>query len=198
MVHQNWTENKGAARSKSSVGQQTNQDPAAERDMFPLMRGLWRARRARKAAVATIGPLVTQSRHRLNGIADTCWLDPYMAGFVVMLITLVARRAATLDNQNLGLVQCDAWAEITGVRWSLIGEEVLHLSATGDKEFEAGCRNAIAFDLALYGTSMAGVAPVHLDGAKGEFDRYMHTESNLSENPDIRALWMHYFDAHIT
>lgn len=166
--------------------------------MFPLMRGLWRSRRARKVAVATIGPLVAQSRHRLNGIADTCWLDPYMAGFVVMLITLVAKRAATLDNQNLGLVQCDAWAEITGARWSLIGEEVLHLSATDDGEFAAGCRNAIAFDLALYGTSTAGVAAIPLDGAKSELDRYMDTESNLTENPDIRALWIQYFDGHIT
>lgn len=167
--------------------------------MLPLMLGLWKARRGRKAAVAIIAPFVARSRNRLNGIPEQAWLDPYMAGFMIMLITLVARRAVSiLDSHALGLVQCEAWAEITGMKSVLIGEETLHLSATGHKTFELGCRNAIAFDLALYGTSMAGVAAVPLEGVDGALDRCVNdAETSLHESGDISALWGHYFDGHM-
>ena len=91
---------------------------------------VWRMRQARKAAVASIAPFVETSRHRLNGIAESVWLDPYMVGFVGTLVTLAAeRRSATLRTQAMGLVQADAWADITGARPDLIGEEICFLSA---------------------------------------------------------------------
>ncbi len=115
--------------------------------MWPLIRGLWNARRGRKAAVAAIAPLVTKSRHRLDGIPERAWMDPYIVGFMMMLITLAARRAVNIsDSQTLGAVQLEAWSEITEQRLSSIGDETLHLSASQHKAFELGCRNAVAFD----------------------------------------------------
>lgn len=165
--------------------------------------GLWRAGRGRKSAVATIVPLVEQSRHRLHGIADAAWLAPYMVGFTVMLITLIAkRRISALDPQELGLVQREAWAEITGLKAELIGEEVLYLSATGHGEFAAGCRNAVAFDEAL-----SHVSP---NGEQGQLEYFVGAEKTLTpfrerseeqeailEDPGIALLWRQYFDEHL-
>lgn len=168
--------------------------------MWPVMLGLWKARRGRKAAVAMIAPLVARSRDRLRGFPEYIWIDPYMTGFMIMLITLAARRAVSdLDSQALGLVQCEAWAEITGIRSASIGEETLHLSASGHKRFELGCRNAIAFDLALYGTSMAGVADAPLESVDRAVDRYVRNpEADLCQSQDILALWRHYFENQVT
>lgn len=165
--------------------------------MWPLIRGLWNARRGRKAAVAAIAPLVAKSHHRLNGIPERAWLDPYMVGFMMMLITLTARRAVNIpDSQTLGLVQSEAWAEITETALSPIGEETLHLSAVGHKTFELGCRNAIAFDLALHGTSVAGVADATVErtGVAPDMD---DPQEQMYESEDVLALWRHYFDSHV-
>jgi len=164
--------------------------------MWPLMSGLWKSRRARRAAAATIAPLVERSRTRLNGIPEEVWLEPYMVGFLVMLITLLAKREVdTLDSHALGLVQCEAWTEITGMKPDLIGAEVIHLSAAGHKTFELGCADAVAFDLALHGTSIAGVFDLGFgmmdDTLSAGVDNPART---ISENRDILALWDHYFE----
>jgi hypothetical protein len=167
--------------------------------MWPLMSGLWKTRRARRAAVATIAPLVERSRNHRDGIPERIWLDPYMVGFLVMLITLLARREVdTLDSQALGLVQCEAWTEVTGMKSDLIGAEVIHLSAARHKTFELGCADAVAFDLALHGTSIAGV----FDLGFGMLDDTLSAGVNnparaISESRDILALWDHYFETAI-
>ena len=43
---------------------------------------LSRVRKARKAAVTVISPIVEKSRHRLGGISEVAWSDPYMIGFM--------------------------------------------------------------------------------------------------------------------
>jgi hypothetical protein len=165
--------------------------------MWPVLRALWTARRGRRAAVAAIAPLVAKSRHRLDGIPERAWLDPYIVGFMMMLITLAARRAVNIpDSQTLGAVQTEAWTQITSMRASAIGEETLHLSATEHKAFEAGCRNAIAFDLAVYGTSVAGVA----DGLShhDELELYPAGSPHSAGGGErIIALWQLYFENHI-
>ncbi|MBX6426438.1 MAG: hypothetical protein IRZ09_11025 [Variibacter sp.] len=166
--------------------------------MIPSVLGLWNARRGRKAAVAAIAPLVERSRNRLNGIADGVWFDPYMIGFLVMLITLVAhRKARVLDNHSLGIVQSEAWAAITGLKPELIGEEVVHLSAMGDGDFEIGCRNAIAFSQALDKMPMRG------DDDPRELELFSLgpggiEPADFAESASVVALWSHYFDAHVT
>jgi len=148
--------------------------------------------------VATIAPLVATSRHRLQGIPERAWFDPYMVGFMMMLITLSARRAVNIsDSQTLGAVQTEAWSEITDMRPTAIGEETLHLSAASHNAFEAGCMNAVAFDTALYGTSLAGVAV----GASDVVDQ-IELDANgaaqtMSNRERILALWQDYFDSHL-
>jgi hypothetical protein len=166
--------------------------------MWPVLRALWIARRGRRAAVAAIAPLVAKSRHRLGRIPERAWLDPYVVGFMMMLITLAAQRAVNIsDSQTLGAVQTEAWTEITRMRISTIGEETLHLSATEHKAFESGCRNAIAFDLALYGTSVAGVS----DGLSDRIDELDLYPTGLPHSAGDRerivGLWQYYFDNHL-
>jgi hypothetical protein len=166
--------------------------------MWPVLRSLWTARRGRRAAVAAISPLVFRSRQRLDGIPEEAWLDPYIVGFMMMLITLTARRTVNIvDSQTLGAVQTEAWAEITKMRPSAIGEETIHLSATGHEAFGAGCRNAVAFDLALYGTSVAGVA----DGMSHNVDEFELDVTGALHNAGgrerILSLWQYYFENHI-
>lgn len=166
--------------------------------MWPTLRALWNARRGRRAAVAAIAPLVARSRQRLDGIPEQAWFDPYIVGFMVMLITLAARRAVNIaDSQTLGAVQTEAWSQITSLRGDAIGEETLHLSASGHQAFEAGCRNAIAFDLALYGTSSAGVA----DGVSDNIDELELYPTGSPHSPGHRerilALWQLYFESHL-
>jgi hypothetical protein len=171
--------------------------------MWPSMRGLWKARRARRAAVATIAPLVERSRYRLNGTSDVAWLDSYMVGFMVMLITFVVRReVGILETQALGLVQCEAWGEITGIKSDIIGEEVLLLSAARHKNFELGCRNAIAFGEALYGNTMGptveqpALEDMVFHGAPAIGGRTDAVEL-AGESGIVAALWAECFDAHV-
>ena len=143
---------------------------------------VWRIRQARKAAVASIRPFVETSRHRMNGIAESVWLDPYMVGFVGTLVTLAAeRRSATLRTQAMGLVQADAWADITGARPDLIGEEICFLSAARSKDFETGCRNAARFFGALCGKPPGAALRRQLDRARNRRRR-------RCRGP-VRALW---------
>lgn len=165
--------------------------------MWPLLVGLWKARRGRKAAVATIAPFIERSRQRLRDIPETAWLDPYLVGFMVMLITLVARReVSALDSQALGLVQGGAWGEITGVKSDLIGEETLHLCTTGDREFERGCRDAIAIDLALYRNSVERNSDLGFTGLHDGLGLDMG-EARDPEADNLMLLWEHYFDAQV-
>jgi hypothetical protein len=161
--------------------------------MFSSLSGLWKAYRGRKAAVTMILPLVQGSRVRCRGIADGTWLDPYMIGFLTMLITLSARhKVSRLDSLNLGLVQQEAWADITGMRPEVLGEHALNLSVSGNDTFALGCHNAIAFNAALRQAGAAGfdsreVATSSLDAKDGE----------ILQDLKIDALWAEYFEDHV-
>jgi hypothetical protein len=114
------------------------------------MLGLWKARRGRKEAGVMITPFVDQTRQRLGGIPESVWREPYVLGFLGMLITLVATRdIGKLHATALASVQAGAWADITGSDGALVGEEICFLSVAGDQRFDLGCRNARAFFEAL-------------------------------------------------
>jgi len=163
---------------------------------------MWVAWRGRRAVVAAVGPLVERSRCRLTRIPELAWLDPYMVGFLVMLISFVAKREVRgIDSQALGLVQIEAWAAITGMTSDLIGEEVLLLSISDHGEFNEGCRNAISFGEALYrSTNLDLVDPFHDRHGPGDRTLREALHGNAGgglADDEVAALWSNYFDAHV-
>lgn len=170
--------------------------PGALKAMFELLK----VRRGRKAAVALISPLVERSRRRFEQIPESAWYDPYMVGFLGMLITLVANRAAGgLSSDGLGMVQSEAWAQITGCRNDLIGEEMCLLSTARNRIFQRGCSSAELFLERLDGAGGAYSAlagNVQVAPAAPAFTGYPGT--GISSNPEsAAALWEQHFEAHI-
>ena len=162
--------------------------------MFRSLSGLWKAHRGRKAAVAVILPLVDESRVRCRGIADGTWLDPYMIGFMTMLITISARhKVSRIDSLSLGLVQQEAWADITGMRPEVLGEQALNLSVSGNRTFALGCQNAIAFDAALSRSAQLAAFDDRAFAAEAADGGHADT----LQDPDVGALWADCFESHV-
>jgi hypothetical protein len=171
--------------------------------MWASLGGFLRVGRGRKAAVATISPLVARTRARML-IADAIWLDPYMIGFLTMLITLIARREAGITtSQALADVQSSAWSEITGLSHETVGDEIAFLNAAHDDAFEIGCRDALVFGQALYGESMSIDSDVVAmwDGVsqgpplEPKFAR--SAPELLQRDSAIEELWADCFDARV-
>lgn len=164
--------------------------------MWRWTASLSRSRRARLAAEGTILPLVEKSRRRLGAIPDTAWSDPYIVGFMMMLITIIARmEVGRLDSEAICHVQAKAWQGITGQE-SEIGEEVILLSAAGNQHFETGCRNAADFAAFLVSHSVLlrrdGEGNESVDGRGGWHD------AALSDRCDVLAAWENYFDMRVS
>ncbi|WP_416193876.1 hypothetical protein [Nitrobacter sp. TKz-YC01] len=159
-------------------------------------------RRARRAAVTTIGPLVERSRASLNGIPDTAWRDPYLAGFMLTLITIVARIGCRdLQDHDLSLVQSQAWGEITGMDADLIGEDALTLSNSHPREFQHGCYSAMMVAIRLCNpgaVASIGYEPWQITEASPEADALMddgrHIGTTLSP---ATGNWTDAFDTYI-
>jgi hypothetical protein len=157
---------------------------ATERDVF----GLWRTYRGRRAAASQIIPLVDGTRLRLGNIPDTVWCDPYVIGFLGMLITFIATRSAgPLDTDDLAAVQAGAWTDITGMPGDVVGEEIIFLSASNDNGFIVGCRNAESFVRAL-----------DTVGQQGEQFGEASATSLPADREARSVLWSRYFDAQLT
>jgi hypothetical protein len=154
-----------------------------------------RVRRASKAAVRLVGPLVANSQRRLNGIPPSTWADPYVIGLVMTMITIAARlESGAVEGQMLCKVQQDAWAKITGMRATLIGEDVLLLSASQHSDFERGCRDAVDFGRHFY-RSAHEVSDYHA-AVEGGLD---WPQTGLQETMYANAqerIWADCFDVH--
>ena len=160
---------------------------------------LSRARKARRAAVATISPIVEGSRQRLGGISDVAWSDPYIIGFIVMLISIIARlENSKISGNSMCVVQCRAWEEITAMTSEMMAEQLVLLSTDRNRDFELGCQNAAAFSAILFGTETlqegAGVA-----GAERWLNRSEEGEpaTGFVQREDVDAAWIQFFDVHI-
>ncbi|WP_421854335.1 hypothetical protein [Oricola sp.] len=153
-----------------------------------------------------IVPWVDHSRRRLGPIPEQVWRDPYMIGFLAMLITLAARNRTDnlIADEALGLVQLQVWGDITGVADSEIGEAITLLSTSRNVEFGAGCENALKF------LQLSDGAPDPSDPDIAEL--YEMPEFQTGTGPDplpgfdrgagpggliAAALWQRYFEAHI-
>jgi hypothetical protein len=155
------------------------------------MFGLWKAYRGRRAAAAAITPFIDGTRLRLGDIPDSAWHDPYIIGFLGMLITVAATRlVGSFDTDTLAAVQAGAWTDITGMPGDVIGEEICFLGAANDARFLSGCSNAESFFQAL-------------DAASRQREQVLDTA--LRPPPVVEgaghdvgsALWSRYFDAHL-
>jgi hypothetical protein len=156
-------------------------------------------RRGRRAAVATIGPLVEQSRVSLNGIPDIAWRDPYLVGFMLTLITIVARiESSALQDHDLSLVQSQTWRAITGMDADLIGEDALTLSNSHPREFQHGCYSATMVASRLCGA--AAVASIGYEPWQDAVAVERHPsgdESSMYLLPNLAGSWVDAFDAYI-
>jgi hypothetical protein len=151
------------------------------------MLGWLKSRRGRSAARALIQPYLNQSVQR-GAVAASTWHEPYVIGFLSMLITVVARReVGELSAASLAAVQAKAWTDITGADGTLVGEEICFLSAGEDKAFDLGCRNAVAFFEAV-------LAQTALE-AKPNDDPLQPAWRRLSDGE--AALWRCYFDGFV-
>jgi hypothetical protein len=102
-----------------------------------------RTRKTSKVVVALLTPLIQGSRLRLTAFPENAWLDPYLLGFMAMLITMLARaEQRRLSDSELCAVQAKAWGELTDMNADLFGEEVTLLAETRDDRFLSGCRDA--------------------------------------------------------
>lgn len=157
---------------------------------------LWRVRGARRVATTVIGPFVERSRLRLGGIPDAAWSDPYVVGFLGMLITVVARHShRRIGSHGLGLVQTGVWSALTGLSGEAIGEEICLLDTCRNARFDEGCANARDFFALLtsgelvqesVGTSASGpvadlspFAALALDTATGSWVAYFDDQLRL-------------------
>lgn len=160
---------------------------------------LSRKRKARKAAVAAITPLVEASRQRLGGISDATWSDPYIVGFLVMLISIMARmESGRISADAMCTVQWRAWEDITTLETDVIAEQLLHLSTERNRDFEQGCHNAAAFSSILFGTELlpegVGLAILEEWVRKPDED----SANAFAQREDVNAAWAQFFDAHIS
>ncbi|MDO8979554.1 MAG: hypothetical protein Q7V17_10030 [Afipia sp.] len=159
---------------------------------------LSRVRRARKAACAVLSPMVAKSRHRLGAIPDVAWSSPYIVGFMVMLITIIAKiEIGKIGGQTLCLVQAKAWEDITAMRSNLIGEEVLLLSAARNRDFEIGCQNAMTLGSMLIGNSILKMG-LTAEWQDQNLDLRDGATAIWSERDDVSSLWERFFDAHVS
>jgi hypothetical protein len=169
------------------------------------MLGILRERRGRKAAVRTLAPFVERSRQRLTGIPDDIWMDPYIIGFICTVITVAAKREVeSLGTRSLGLVQTQAWADITGLSAAVIGEEISFLSMSRNGEFLDGCRRAISFIQVLHGAPPDGSPEAQNPAALSEMIDALDGNGSGEDPPQEDAafpygatpdeLWTLYFD----
>jgi hypothetical protein len=159
---------------------------------------LSRKRKARKAAVAAIAPIVERSRQRLGGISDVAWSDPYIIGFLVMLISIIARlESGKISGNAMCAVQWRAWEDITAAESNILAEQLLLLSTDGNRDFEQGCSNAAAFSTILFDseTLPEGVGLTNLSKWVSKLDD--DPIDGFAQREDIAAAWVQFFDAHI-
>lgn len=153
---------------------------------------LLRAHQGRKAAVSLLRPFVDRTRWQVGRLAPSAWDDPYVIGFLTVVIGLAAsERNGGPSNEAWGLVQSDAWAELTGVPANLVGERICLLSIGQDTAFGSGCRNGLHFFDALL-RSLSHL-PVHDRSGGARAARAMDQtegsdEANISES-DVAAMW---------
>lgn len=148
---------------------------------------MWKSRQGRKAAVATIAPLIAQSSGCVGAIPTRAWHDAYLVGFLAMLASLQAwKKVGPVSSQALGLIQAETLAELSGEVASVLGEEICILSMDENSDFGEGCQKATMVHAAI---EKASLDDLLLPGADWPFHEYPDEE--------LRALWKETFEARV-
>lgn len=158
---------------------------------------------ARQAAIGLIGPRLAESRVRLGAIPVGTWRDPYIIGFLSMLITLIATEARSLQPEQLADVQTSAWSALTATEGVAIGEDILVLSAAGNADFVDGCRCAHRYFAASGGRHMANAEEIarlletHHDAMADQSGLVVSEPGPPPTDLALDALWKSLFEDHI-
>lgn len=114
------------------------------------MFGIFKARKARSAAMAVVPAFVGYTERRLH--ANVVSLDvPFVAGFVTIFITQIAQaRVLRLPEDILGIVQAEVWAALLDSEPEWTGEQISFQSGRADPVFLFGGANAHYFCRALF------------------------------------------------
>ena len=169
------------------------------------MRNLTAIRRARDAALELLLPFVEASRQRFGGIPPTTWRQPYVIGYITMLISLGTQgsSATKLTQHQIGQTQIRAWSEITGHYDPAIGEDILVLSASANPAFLEGCRNAAHFFAACHGypdpeaTDLTTILAADYLGRIASARETSPIDKRYELGLIPAALWSHYFDDYV-
>ncbi len=145
----------------------------------------------------------------MGDIPEDAWRDPYLIGFVGMLITLVAKveSGGRIGDDPLALAQLDAWSDITGEPDGVVGQEICLLSLAHNADFARGCHNARRFMKVFHGAytpdDPADPDSVELGNMADQLaDQEVilapeHAHAFGSGGLLAAALWERYFDRHI-
>jgi len=148
---------------------------------------LFKAYRGKRAAVRLLAPFIDRSLWQTGAVSPATWVKAYVVGYVTTLITVTSQDAVDgLEGNTLGLVQLEAWGQLTGLPSDLIGERILSFSLTDDADFAAGCRDGLTFARALLSKSSARV-PVSLFPSTGPVREISGAFSAIEE--ELATLW---------
>jgi hypothetical protein len=153
----------------------------------PNIFAFWKPFQGRRAAIRLLRPFIARTRALSGPISEYYWTDAYVSGFLTTLITIVAKDAVGRISDNaLGLVQMEAWAELVGAPWELVGERMLLLSLNDDADFAEGCGAAIVFGRALL-TSSRG----HGFARIGDIVSVLNAQPNVAscQEHDLLEMW---------
>jgi len=118
---------------------------------FSQITQLPRSRHARRQAHRVLAPCVRGSRARLGQIPDLIWFHPYVVGFLVSNVTVIALDASRrrLSDDALGRVQTQCWQDLSGLRGCDIGDDITLYSLGSSPEFAAGVEASFRYLAAL-------------------------------------------------
>jgi hypothetical protein len=120
------------------------------------IRDLWRTRRARSAAIATLRPFEA-SLHQAGAENPQAFDSAYLIGFLIAAVSGVARNASpALSSEGIGAVQLDVCAGLTGLPQAVLAERMVSLSLGADSEFVRGCSDAADFTAAVTAAAADG------------------------------------------
>lgn len=168
-----------------------------------------RPSRASREVAQLFEPFIGLSERRLGAISSLAWRKPYIAGLLITLITLNARRLSRMrfeaepSDSRMAAIQTGAYAILSSQSSDGLGEMILALSLDNDAAFALGCRNGQRFFEILV-EQTAHASPIKREMFFGfeSSERYQEparVEQNLALwcGEYCIAIWQQIFDCYV-